>query len=147
MAYAPKTHRACEKKERRHARDEWRGASSERGYDRDWLRVAAMVRERDGGLCQHCLKEGGIALAMEQLSRTKQANIVDHIMPLHVRPDWRLEMENCQTLCRSCHAAKTHRDNQRYGSATRTQLIPAQQMERHAAQMGKFNHIADGEPV
>jgi 5-methylcytosine-specific restriction protein A len=84
--------------------DERRGSTKERGYDADWRRVAAARRELDEWLCQHCLPE-----------RLVPSNIVDHILPIHVRPDWRLEIDNTQVLCRDCHTKKTSQDNVKYG--------------------------------
>ena len=42
----------------------------------------------------------------------RYANEVDHIVPLHKGGD-PFDMDNLQALCRSCHIAKTARENQR----------------------------------
>ena len=55
-----------------------RGTPAQRGYDRDWKRVARERREADSWLCQPCLSDG----------RITASNEVDHIIPIHVRPDW-----------------------------------------------------------
>ncbi len=84
-----------------------RGTPAQRGYDRDWMRVARERREADSWLCQPCLGEG----------RITASNEVDHIIPIHVRPDWRLEIGNTQVICRCCHRRKTLDDALRYGSS------------------------------
>ena len=104
--------------------DRRRGSSTERGYDSDWEHVAEQRRMLDCGLCQRCLLEG--------LVRASQ--IVDHIIPIHVRPDWRLEIGNTQVLCFDCHTVKTSEDTQRYGGRTRTNLTPEQMRNRSKAQ-------------
>src|SRR5262245_30258930 len=72
-------------------------------YDAAWQRVAMQRRQTDA-LCQTCLAEGRVAAA----------NDVDHIIPIHVRADWRLEFDNTQLLCRMHHRRKTAADVQRY---------------------------------
>ena len=84
-----------------------RATPAERGYDRDWMRVARERRVADSWLCQPCLGEG----------RITASNEVDHIIPIHVRPEWRLEIGNTQVICRCCHRRKTLNDAARYGSS------------------------------
>ena len=103
--------------------DRRRGSSTERGYDSDWERVAEQRRSLDCGLCQRCL-ERDLVVASQ---------IVDHIIPIHVRPGWRLEIGNTQVLCFDCHTVKTSEDTRRYGGRTRTNLTPEQMRNRSEA--------------
>jgi 5-methylcytosine-specific restriction protein A len=103
--------------------DRRRGTTKERGYDGDWERVAEHRRHLDSGLCQHCIRDGLVTAS----------NLVDHILPIHIRPDWRLEIDNTQVLCRDCHTRKTSKDNKQYGGPSNRNLSPAQQQNRAAA--------------
>ena len=100
--------------------DRRRKSAPERGYDGAWQKVAEQRRELDCELCQMCLAE----------DRITAANTVDHIIPLHVRPDWRLEIGNTQVLCRRCHAVKTAEDVSRYGGPARIALNAPQRALR-----------------
>jgi 5-methylcytosine-specific restriction protein A len=104
--------------------DERRGSTKERGYDSDWERIAERRRDLDCCLCQMCLLEGLV----------RAAKIVDHIIPIHVRPDWRLEIGNTQVLCYDCHSRKTSDDMRRYGGRANKNLTTEQIQNRHAAQ-------------
>lgn len=88
--------------------DNRRGSARERGYDSDWEKVAELRRSIDCCLCQPCLKNHNLLTA----SRT-----VDHIIPIHVRPDLRLDIDNTQVICSPCHTRKTLDDQRRYGHA------------------------------
>lgn len=102
--------------------DRRRGRADERGYDYAWQRIAKERRRLDACLCQRCLPE-----------RVTVSQLVDHIVPIHVRPDWRLEIGNTQVLCYDCHSVKTSEDMRRYGGRARKQLTPQQIAGREAA--------------
>jgi len=103
--------------------DQRRGSTTERGYDAAWERVAEHRRNLDYGLCQRCLTKDLVTASQ----------IVDHIVPIYVRPDWRLEIMNTQVLCFDCHTVKTSEDTRRYGARMRRTLTPEQIHNRHLA--------------
>ncbi|UYL94103.1 HNH endonuclease [Geobacillus phage vB_GthS_PK5.1] len=74
-------------------------------HSREWERTRLAVLARDNFLCQECLKN----------KRITRAVIADHIVPLLVAWDKRLDMSNLQSLCQSCHNRKTAEDKRRYG--------------------------------
>jgi 5-methylcytosine-specific restriction protein A len=77
-----------------------RGTASERGYDGDWRRLVAVVLMEEP-FCQirtHCMG----ATATEG----------DHIISIVQRPDLRLVRSNIQSTCKTCHSAKTRREQQ-----------------------------------
>lgn len=65
-----------------------------------WKSVRKVALLRDDGLCQLCLVDGIIT----------EAQMVDHIIPVLVDWEKRLELNNLQSLCYSCHARKTSDD-------------------------------------
>lgn len=70
-----------------------------------WQRAREQVMMRDHRLCQECLKTQRITLATE----------VDHVIPIKVRWDLRLHLDNLQALCHRCHMRKTAEDKRKYG--------------------------------
>ncbi len=75
-----------------------RPSATQRGYDRTWQRLAALVLAEEP-LCRRCHEAG----------RTQAAELVDHIVPLN-EGGARLDRSNLQPLCRTCHAVKTAAD-------------------------------------
>lgn len=104
MPTAPRQHRAHPPRPRVYD-DRYRGTAAERGYDWNWAKVAAYVRERDCYLCQECKRHG----------RLVPAKTVDHIIPVHVKPDLRLDAENCEVLCVRHNTLKGYADARKYG--------------------------------
>ncbi|MGE0340843.1 MAG: HNH endonuclease [Xanthobacteraceae bacterium] len=66
---------------------------------RDRIRPAQLRREP---LCRHCTMRGLVVVAEE----------VDHIIPPRGDPRLQRDFENFQSLCKSCHSAKTRGGNQ-----------------------------------
>ena len=75
--------------------DKARGNRHERGYGSEWDKSRVVVLRRDNGLCQQCLRDGVVA----------HGTHVDHIKPRSAGGTD--AMDNLQTLCVRCHAAKT----------------------------------------
>ncbi|WP_438334490.1 HNH endonuclease [Edwardsiella tarda] len=70
----------------------------QRGYGSKWDVIRARVLKRDKGLCMNHLRQGIV----------KQASCVDHILAkAHGGTD---ADSNLESLCWSCHAAKTARE-------------------------------------
>jgi 5-methylcytosine-specific restriction protein A len=86
--------------------DSWRGSARSRGYDSAWERVR-LSHLKGEPLCRRCWASGVI----------KPADVVDHIVPVKVDHDRRLDDTNLQSLCNSCHTIKTNEDRKRYGYA------------------------------
>src|SRR5689334_15174247 len=82
-----------------------RRTPAERGYDTLWRKVRAAY-VADHPLCEDCLDEG--VTNPEYIE-------VDHVIPIHVRPDRRLDMTNLRSRCRRHHKLKTDEDRRIYG--------------------------------
>lgn len=81
--------------------DTRRGSRHARGYGAEWDRIRPRIIERDGGLCQQCQRDG----RMTPVGHVKYSAFVDHIRPkFEGGTD---DDSNLETLCRTCHTAKT----------------------------------------
>lgn len=67
--------------------------------NKEWRELRYQALLRDGFICKVCNRE---------------AEMVDHIIPTKVRWDLRLNFDNLQSLCNSCHTTKTNKDKQKY---------------------------------
>lgn len=72
------------------------GSSSARGYGSAWQRLRRAVLAAEPNCRTHAAR-----------GQTVPATEVDHIQPVALRPDLRLERSNLQPLCRACHQAIT----------------------------------------
>ena len=63
-----------------------------------WLAVRQAALERDRWQCQECKKSDKIKKAID----------VDHMVDLEINPSLAYDLENLQSLCKSCHSKKTH---------------------------------------
>ena len=73
-------------------------------YDRVWRRLRLAVLSTNP-LCAYCEREG----------RTTLARVVDHIVPVRLAPERRLDPSNLQPLCTRCHVSIKARE-ERVGS-------------------------------
>ena len=88
----------CDRHRRQVAREREgrRDSSTSRGYGSDWQRLRKRKLLTDP-YCADCKSQGRATLAVE----------VDHIIRISERPNLRLDWNNLQSLCQSCHAAKS----------------------------------------
>lgn len=80
-----------------------RGSAHARGYDRNWEKLRRMKLAANP-ICEiqtHCKGMIPESAAVE----------VDHRIPIREQPDLRLDWDNLQSACKSCHSAKTWREN------------------------------------
>jgi 5-methylcytosine-specific restriction endonuclease McrA len=85
-------------------RDVRRATNTQRGYDAAWRKKRAEYIKAHP-LCEDCLEIG----------KVNGRNIeVDHIIPIEVRPDLRLEDSNLRSRCRRHHKLKTDQDKLLY---------------------------------
>ena len=95
--------------------DKSRGSRHERGYGSKWDKIRERILKRDCGLCQECLRNGRVhAVGGKPFSA-----FCDHIVP---KVDGGTDDdENLQTLCRSCHTAKTDKEKNQPRGASKVQ--------------------------
>lgn len=105
----------CEKHRRAAAgsfADRARGTRHERGYGSGWERTRQRIFERDGGLCQECLRASIVTSVGDKLFSAW----CDHVVPK--AEGGTDDDDNLQTLCRRCHQRKTDVEkNRRRGGA------------------------------
>jgi 5-methylcytosine-specific restriction enzyme A len=91
--------------------DDKRASAAARGYDRNWQKLRLM-HLRTSPLCVRCEERGWTVPATE----------VDHIRPL--ARGGTHDVENLQSLCKSCHSRKTARELRREeGNQTMVTII------------------------
>lgn len=98
-----KKHMEERKTTRNKANDLHRGSARERGYDAVWSKLAKMQMVKEP-LCRRCLDNKII----------KDADLIDHKVPIVVDPTRRLDPSNLQSLCYQCHSIKTVEDLKKY---------------------------------
>ena len=79
------------------------GSSSQRGYGSAWRKLRTAIMERDGYLCQVCLKA----------DRLTPAHAVDHI--INKASGGTDDPSNLQAICHACHRTKTQNESRRGG--------------------------------
>lgn len=72
-----------------------------RGYDSRWVKLRLTILERDGYLCQTCLRKG----RPTPLCVKPHDHAVDHIKPK--AQGGTDDPDNLESLCAPCHDAKT----------------------------------------
>ncbi|GMA48648.1 HNH endonuclease [Alicyclobacillus contaminans] len=98
--------RYCERHQRSALEyDRHRGNSAQRGYDSRW-RKARLAYLRAHPLCAECQRQG----------RLTPATVVDHIKPHKGDKALFWDVHNWQPLCKSCHDAKTAREDGGFGN-------------------------------
>ena len=60
---------------------------------KEWIRKRIVILKRDNYQCRECKRYGKVT----------PANTVHHILPLHERPDLKLDNRNLISLCEECH--------------------------------------------
>ena len=112
-------------RDRHRRQDEQRGTPTARGYDADHRRLRILCFQRDGWRCVDCGWEPDIVAdcrrfelgdppvekvldeLRQRLKRGERHLHADHQIPITVRPDLRLELDNLRTRCDRCHNRKT----------------------------------------
>lgn len=80
-------------KKSKRPKERFRGSARERGYDRDWEKLAAWYKKQVRGLCEECYRQGFV----------KVGDVVDHMEPVTENPSRRLDPSNLDCLCHSHH--------------------------------------------
>lgn len=64
-----------------------------------WHRARQLALQRDGGMCQECMRRYRDGL----IRKPHRADMVHHIIPREQRPDLALDLNNLESLCNTCH--------------------------------------------
>lgn len=75
--------------------------SRARGYDRTWERLRRM-HLNNNPWCVMC----------DEIGVARIARIVDHKIPISIKPEGRLDPDNLQSLCKPHHDGKKQREDQ-----------------------------------
>lgn len=78
---------------------------------RTWSSLRKQVLERDHYLCQYC--------------HQPNSKTVDHTVPIEVNSSIKADVNNLQTICRSCHRLKTDWEQRYYGTGKDNELKQA----------------------
>jgi 5-methylcytosine-specific restriction protein A len=107
MPVRPARHKPSAPDTKRHQPAEIeRGNSNARGYGYKWQQARAGYLAKHP-LCAECERQGKITVAVD----------LDHIEPHKLDMDVFWDRGNWQGLCKSCHSAKTAREDGGFGNA------------------------------
>jgi 5-methylcytosine-specific restriction enzyme A len=113
----------------RKKQEQQRGSTAERGYDAAYRRLRVLCFQRDEWRCVDCGWEPNVVVDFRQFglgsppaaqvmaelrdrfSQNERHFHADHQIPIAIRPDLRLDLDNLRTRCNICHSAKTLRDS------------------------------------
>lgn len=76
-----------------------RESAHKRGYDGDWNIVRRFHLDMFPN-CKYCAEQGKLV----------RADVVDHIEPIHLAPERRLDLSNLQSLCKVHHDSTKQRE-------------------------------------
>ena len=88
-----------------------RPSAAMRGYDRQWRKLRAH-------LLRHPVK-------CSERRCFEQATELDHVVPIRIAPERRLDTSNLRPLCKSCHSKKTRADNNAKPIGNRADGMPS----------------------
>lgn len=77
--------------------EDFRKRSKQFYETKQWKLIRINTLQRNGGLCEHCLKNNIITPAVD----------VDHIIPHRGNKELFFDLNNLQILCKECHSIKT----------------------------------------
>ena len=113
----------------RRQQEQQRGTTAERGYGADHRALRLLCFQRDEWRCVDCGWEPNVVVDFrnfglgsppadqvlaelrDRFARNERHLHMDHQIPITIRPDLRLSLDNLRTRCNSCHRAKTFRES------------------------------------